>query len=135
MSVAGEQCDPNAHTGVDGDVLQGERLSQRRAQLARDSGGLLMARAIEQDRELVAAQAHQQVAGPQVLAQAGADLYQQHVACLVAEAVVDLLEPVQVQQQQRLAPRLGVRHPRACLGVQGPAVRQAGQVVGGRLTA
>ena len=132
---SGKQGDADADRAVDRDVLQGERLGQRSAQLDRDSGGLVVVGVAEQDRELIAAQAHQQVPVPQVLAQAGADLDQQLVPHVMAQAVVDLLEPVQVQHQQRLASMLRVRNPRTGLDVKGPPVRQARQVVGGGLLA
>jgi len=48
---------------VQRDVLQRERLGQRRAQLGGDIDGLVMAGVLEQDRELVPAQACQRVAG------------------------------------------------------------------------
>ena len=62
---------------------------------------------------------------------------QQVVAGVVPEAVVDLLEPVQVQQQQRAA-RAVVGEPAAALRllVEGPPVAQPGQLVGqGQLVA
>ena len=56
----------------------------------------------QQHRELVAAQAGQHLAGAvQVLAQPVGHQLEQGVTGVVAEAVVDLLEPVQVEQQQR----------------------------------
>ena len=55
----------------------------------------------QQHRELVAAEARQRVAAPQRAAQPVGDLAQQPVAVVVAERVVDLLEAVEVDQQQR----------------------------------
>ena len=82
-----------------GDV---ERLRQRAAQPSGgDRGHRRVARAAAQDRELVAAQARDQVAlahgGPEPLR----DLDQQAVAGLVPEAVVDDLEVVEVEEQHR----------------------------------
>ena len=112
------------------DVLQIEGLGQRRTHLDGDTHGLVEAGVLQQDRELVAAQACQQVAGTHLLAQAGAHLSQQQVPCVVAQAVIDLFELVQVQHQQGLAPALRVGQARPPLGVQDPPVRKPRQVVG-----
>ena len=67
----------------------------------------------QQHRELVAAEAGKHVAGAvQLLAQPGGHQPQQVVAGVVPEAVVDLLEPVEVQQQQRAA--RGARSASCC---------------------
>ena len=55
----------------------------------------------QQHGELVAAEPGERVAAAQRAAQPGGDLAQQPVAVVVAERVVDLLEPVEVDQQQR----------------------------------
>ena len=57
------------------------------------------------DRELVAAEAREDVGRPQRLAHRAAQLREHDVADHVAEAVVDLLELVDVEQQQRRAGR------------------------------
>jgi hypothetical protein len=49
----------------------------------------------------------------------------------MAQAVIDLLELVQVQHQQSLAPMLWLCQTRVALGIQRPPVRQPGQLVGG----
>ena len=54
---------------------------------------------LEQDRELVSAEARDRVRGTQAGAQPLAHGDQHLVARIVAEAVVDLLEPVEVEQQ------------------------------------
>ena len=56
---------------------------------------------LEQQRELVAAEARQDLARPQAGLQAAGDRHQQAVAHEVAEAVVDVLEAVEVQEQHR----------------------------------
>ena len=89
----------------------------------------------EQDRELVAAEARHQILGPRLLAQALGDALEQEVAVMVAERVVDLLEPVQVHHQHadlalaggRLLQRGGEAR------VQVRAVGQAGERVVRRL--
>ena len=57
-------------------------------------------RVLEQERELVAAEARRRVDRPQALLQPGRDLDQELVAGGVAEAVVDRLEVVEVEEQQ-----------------------------------
>ena len=55
---------------------------------------------VKQQNELVPTEAGQQVVPAQVLAQALAGLLQQQIAGLVAKAVVDLLEAIQIKEQQ-----------------------------------
>ena len=55
----------------------------------------------QDDRELVAAEAGEHVAGAQHRAQTRADLLEHEVAGAVAERVVELLEAVEVDEQQR----------------------------------
>ena len=55
----------------------------------------------DQHGELVAAQAGEDVAAAQRAAQAGGDLDEQTVALLVTQRVVDLLEAIEVDEQQR----------------------------------
>ncbi len=54
----------------------------------------------QDQQELVAAEARQHIAGPQHIAQAAGRLLQHPVADIVAEAVVDLLEAVEVEIKQ-----------------------------------
>src|SRR5258707_700178 len=56
---------------------------------------------LEQDRELVAAEAADGVVRPYTLTQSLGDLDEHAVAHVVAEAVVDDLEAVEVEEQQR----------------------------------
>jgi hypothetical protein len=121
---------------VQRDAFQVKRFGQAVQQALGDRGGVGWVGVGQQDRELVAAKAHQQVVGVEVVGQARADLAQELVAHVVAERVVDLLEAVQVHDQQ------GDRLPLGSLGqggvqlaVQQAAVAQAGQVVGQCLTA
>ena len=57
----------------------------------------------DEDRELVAAQPREQILLAHLAREALRDLAQQVVAALVAEDVVDLLEAVEVDEQQREA--------------------------------
>jgi hypothetical protein len=88
---------------VQRDVSRANGSSRAARNLTATLHGLVVAGVLEQDRELVAAQAGQQVPGAQVLAQPGTHLDQQLVPGVMAQAVVDLLELVQVQHQQGLA--------------------------------
>ncbi len=93
------------------------------------SGG--RAQAGQQHRELVAAEPRDGVDLAQRRPQARTGLAQQLVAVVVAEGVVDVLEPVEVDEQQpRRRPRAPVRPQRLREAVgQQRAVRQAGQPV------
>ena len=68
---------------------------------AMHAGLLAVAQILQQHHELVAAQARHDVAGAQALLQALGHFAQQRVAGLVAEAVVDELEAVEVDEQHR----------------------------------
>ena len=70
-----------------------------------DRGRLGVVGVLDHDRELVAAQAGDHVLGPQARAQARGDRDQQLVAGGVAEAVVDRLEVVEVDEQHGSSPR------------------------------
>ena len=76
-----------------------ERLLERELDALGDAGGALVVAAVEQDGELVAAEPRRQVAGAQAGAQAAGEGDQQLVADLVAEAVVDALEVVEVEEE------------------------------------
>ena len=126
--------DADADADVQPDVLDGERLLDQLAQPRGALLGLVQPGVGQQDGELVAAQPGEDLAGPQRGLQARADLAQQLVTGVVAEAVVDLLEAVEVEQQQGGGPPGGRRrqHPGGLLE-QGAAVGQPGQLVGARL--
>ncbi len=84
--------------------------------------------------ELLAAIAAGQVHRPHVAGQANRELAQHLVAGVVAEAVVDLLEVVDVQHQggDRLAVLDGPGHQGVELGGHVAAIVQAGELVGDR---
>ncbi len=85
--------------------------------------GLVRPGIVEQYRELIAAQAGQQVVAAQALLQPGTHLDQQLVPGTMTKAVVDFLEPVQVQHQQCLATAPWLGQASMPLGIQGPPVR------------
>jgi hypothetical protein len=85
----------------------------------------------QEDGELVATQAEQQVPGAQRRPQAVAQSAQEVVARVVTEPVVDGLEPVEVEHDQ--GDPTSAADQDVHLRLEGPAVRQPGEVVGGRL--
>ena len=100
-----------------------ERLADGFLQLLRhaiEHGGIL--EFLDDDHELVAAQARQQVGLAQRLRQRGGHALQQLVADTMAQRVVDVLEPVQIDEQHAdataVAPRLGDRLTQALLQQQ-----------------
>ena len=109
-----------------------QRLAQHRQQFAGDAldlvtlGGLL-----QNDHELVAAEPRHDVARTQRAAQPAADLHQQHVAGVVAQRIVDDLEPVEIDEQQRKLPLVarGGLDRAAQHAVEHLAVGQTGQAV------
>ena len=109
-----------------------ERSSRRPTRTARSSSSV----PLEQDGELVAAEAGDEAARPDRRPQPGADLDQQQVAVLVAEGVVDVLEPVEVEDHDRGAAGAAVGdlvERGRQLALQRGAVGQAGQRVVQRL--
>ena len=133
--VVGVERDADAGVDVHVDAADRERLLERRAQAQpRGAGGRLVA-GLEDDRELVAAEARERVVAAQQGLQARADLAQHLVAGVVPERVVELLEAVEVDQQQRqlVAVVLG-RRDRGVQRVDEVApVAEPGEVVGERL--
>ena len=135
--VGGEQRDADAGVDVDADAADGEGVLERRAQPQPGGARRRLVARLEDDRELVAAEARERVVVAQELLQARADLAQHLVAGVVAERVVELLEAVEVDQQQRqLAVALGRGRDRGVQRVdEVAAVAEAGEVVGARLRA
>ena len=76
-------------------------LLERGAQPQPGGAGRRLVAGLEHDRELVAAEPRERVVVAQQLLQPRADLAQHLVAGVVAERVVELLEAVEVDQQQR----------------------------------
>jgi hypothetical protein len=137
VAVVGLQGDPDRGAELDGHAGDIEWAREG----GMNAGGDLPQSAAVRQRgehgELVAAEAGEEVAAAQHLAQAMGDLDQEPVALLVAERVVDLLEAIEVDQQQRRerAHALGARERALPLPMQGCAVRQVGEPVVGRLVA
>src|SRR5581483_8806938 len=106
----------------------------RRARPLHDPPGLPLARARQQERELVAAEACYLVVQPHGPAQHLADRAQHGVPAQVAVALVHRLEVVQVEQdeRERLAPTLRARDLLAQAGLEGGMVKAARERIGRR---
>ena len=119
--VPGEEREADARVDLDRDAVEDERLLEAAAQAPGDGLGRGdVARRAEDDGELVAAEAREQVLAARVGLQARAELLQEQVADVVAERVVELLEAVEVHEQQ------AGRAPARDVGVE-----PAGQARGG----
>ncbi|PSK62574.1 hypothetical protein B0E53_05523 [Micromonospora sp. MH33] len=138
LAVLGEEGDADGAAHVQRQAVQRHRLGERRHHPVGPLAGLVGAgEPGYDDGELVAAEPRHQVLLADHLDQPGAHLDQQPVPHRVPERVVDVLEPVEVEQQQgqvgvRLAAGgpLGVQvHLLGHLGEQGLAVGQPGQRV------
>ena len=101
-AVLGEHRDADAGAHEQRQALEAEGLLDRAGEAAGDGLGLLDGGAgRQQDGELVAADAGHQVGAGHAGLQPRADLAQEPVTRLMAERVVELLEVVEVDQQQR----------------------------------
>ena len=133
--VVGEDRDADAGVDVDPDAADLERLLQRRAQPQTGRARRRLVARAQDDRELVAAEPGERVLRTQQRAQTRADLAQHLVARVVAERVVELLEAVEVDEQQRelLVVLVARGHRRVEPIHEVAAVAEPGQVVGLRL--
>ena len=97
----------------------------------RGTARVLVAAGAEQEQELVAALARQHVAGPREVRDAARGLGQHRVAGLVAERVVDELEvvEVEVEERERAVGAAGAAEVAADLLLQERPVREAGEAV------
>ena len=105
---------------------QAMRAGHRLERAPRDRGRVFIAE--REDRELVAAQARDEIAGTQRGAKALRGAGEKLVAGRVAEAVVDRLEVVEIEEHERGGPVRGERSVE--LGHQARPVRKAGELVG-----
>jgi hypothetical protein len=111
--VRGGDRDPDRRVDEQLAPLQLERDLQRRQDALGDHRRLAgVADVVEQERELVAAQARDRVVGTQCRKQPLGDGLEQLVADVVAQRVVDDLEAVEVEEQHRGA-AVGVMAARA----------------------
>ncbi len=112
-----------------------KRALKRSAQTQRGGARPRLVAWLVRHRELVATEACEQIIMAQQRAQARPDLPQNLIARVVTERVIELFEPIQIDQQQRqphaTALRLGDLRVQAVQEM--PAVAKAGQRVGDRL--
>ena len=133
LAVLGEQGNADAGADVDPVPVHLDRPAQFDQHPLRDEDGLLPVRPRQEDGELVAAQAGHQVGLPEPGPQPRVQLLEDLVAVVVAERVVDILEAVQVDPQQRGRAAAGAglgdgglhRLARAGRGWAGPSARRA----------
>ena len=100
-SVVAADRDPDAGADEDLAALDLERLVHRLEDPVGDLGDARLVDVLEQDDELVASEARGGVGGADAAEQPSRGLAQEHVAGGVAEAVVDVLERVEVDEQDR----------------------------------
>jgi len=107
------------------------RRRQASEEPSHDRGRLDFTRVRKQHRELVSAEARDEVALAQDAAEAGRNVLQQSVADVVAHRVVDVLEPVEIDQRERdgLAGASRGLHHLGQAVVQKGAIRQTGERV------
>ena len=130
--VLGAVGDPDAGVQHGRDAVEQERARDRVLQAAGELGGHpAVGQPAQQHGELVAAEPGERVAAAHDALQARGDLLQQAVARVVPERVVDLLEAVEVDQQQRggLAAALGRGQRGLHPVVEQRAVGEVGEVV------
>ena len=102
VAVLGIEGDADARLEVEPDALELERAPQLGADLLGDPERVVLVRhRRQQQAELVAAEARDRVALAERRAKPAADLLQQQVAVRMPERVVDLLEPVEIEQHER----------------------------------
>ena len=111
-----------------------ERSADGVFEVAGDRLGRLSPRLRQEDAELVAADPRREVGPTQALLDRDRDLSQRLVTALVAEAVVDRLEVVQVEQQQRQGRVVAARCGDLSfeLAAKVAPVREPGEIVGRR---
>jgi hypothetical protein len=109
VGVADEILTPRPASGVEGDAdartdaqlaaRDPDRLGERAQEASRDRACLRLVGPVEEDGELVSSEPRQRVAGAKLRVEPLGDDLEQLVAGVVAEAVVHLLEAVEVDQQ------------------------------------
>ena len=97
--MVGEQRDADARVDVNRYIPDLKRALQRSAQTQRGAACPRLVAWLVCHRELVATEACEQIILAQQRAQARTDLPQNLVARVVAERVIELLEPIQIDQQ------------------------------------
>ena len=124
--VVGEDRDPDRRADLGPDRVERERLLDLGRQPSGHRGRVVGVGVEQRHRELVAAEADDQIGAPQRVLEPGAELAQELVPGGVPEGVVDLLEAVEVEEHERDAARVGV-----AVGVLGGDARRAARTASG----
>src|SRR5262249_40163837 len=137
LAARAARAEDDADARAEGDVptRDGDRLRQVLDEASGERDGLLAADVLEQQRELVSAEPGDRVARAHDLLEPARDDPQELVAGVVAEAVVDLLEAVEVDEENGDLV-LGARRPRKFVVeavAEESAVGEAGEGVVERL--
>src|SRR5581483_4958396 len=116
----------------DGGTQPGERVSDAGRDPFREGVGLGAAGVGKHDNELVASDPGSEIAGAQPLLNRSGDGLQGSIATLVSVGVVDRLEVVQVEQQERerFAVAVGSGDLPLELAAKVPSVGKASEIVG-----
>ena len=136
VAVVGVAGDADRAAHLERQPVDHERLAQGGLEDLGDGLGVVGAEHVgEQDAELVAAEAGDGVGGAQRRLEALGDLLEEHVAVVMAERVVDLLEVVEVHDHHGRAAvaALGGAHGLLDAVAEQHAVREAGERVVQRL--
>ena len=137
LAVVGIESNANAHRHEAGLAVQFERGADGVADLVGDAEGFVhVVHIMKQGQELVAPLAGEQVAGAQAAAHAARRFDQQGVTGCVAELVIDLLEVIQIEEQQRKAGLVTVGNQHAVVHLfheHGPVCETGQRIVGGQV--
>ena len=106
--------DADAGRGVALVAAQLQGLAEHRQQVAGDAFDVIaLGDLLQNDDEFVAAEPRHDVARAQGAAQPAGDFHQQHVAGVVAQRIVDHLEPVEIDEQHRESPLMAAAPSRS----------------------
>ena len=101
--VGGDRHDADARAQAEGALLPGElEIAHRLAQRLRRAHRLVERAALEQNTELIAAQAREGIAPADLRLEQRADLPEQRIAGAVAAGVVDDLELIEIEAAERI---------------------------------
>ena len=130
VSVLGSQCDSRRGGDGEHDPIDVHRLGDRSEKVTHYSCGLFRPDDVGHDEgELIAAEPGDRGPAATGAHQGLGDLAEEPVAGAMAKGVIDLLEPVEVQQRDSCPARLGERG-RGAVKKQGPVGEPSQQVMG-----
>ena len=127
----------SADRHVEASAVQWERLLRYGGDAIQQSGEFgRITRAAGNDHELVTAESGDEVPSPHCLLQPRCDSAENDVACAVSQGVVDVLEAIDIDEDDRRPPRLVTRvsENRIEIAPEGHSVGESGEWVGVHLT-